>query len=160
MKIMVSWMTHDELEGARTRQYFIDRNGMKDTKQFTYRNPFGINRRYIHQVDDQNDCRYSQNSLQRTWATKLWPDQNLSWYFSVLEVNTYLATVHLQNYVVVQTNMDFCRYLAIKCLENTFGVELCDDGQPNITSKLPIYVPCEKIIVKHHGGIWVLMMYC
>ena len=32
MKIMVSWMALDELEGARTRRYFIDISGTKDTK--------------------------------------------------------------------------------------------------------------------------------
>ena len=34
MKIMVSWMTLDELEGARTRRYFIARSGKKGSKQF------------------------------------------------------------------------------------------------------------------------------
>ena len=35
MKIMASWMTLDELDSARTRRYFIDISGTKDTKQFT-----------------------------------------------------------------------------------------------------------------------------
>ena len=30
MKIMASWMTVDELEGARTRRYFIDSSGTKE----------------------------------------------------------------------------------------------------------------------------------
>ena len=29
MKIMASWMTLDELEGARTRRHFVDRIGTK-----------------------------------------------------------------------------------------------------------------------------------
>ena len=53
MNIMVSWMTLDELEGAKTRRYFIDRSGTKETKQFTYRQPFGIHFRYRHQVYDK-----------------------------------------------------------------------------------------------------------
>ena len=32
MKIMVVWMTHDELEGTKTRRYFIDSSGMKEKK--------------------------------------------------------------------------------------------------------------------------------
>ena len=36
MKIVASWMTLDELEGARTRRYFIDISGTKETNQFTY----------------------------------------------------------------------------------------------------------------------------
>ena len=37
MKIMASWITLDELSGARKRKYFIDISGTKETKQFTYR---------------------------------------------------------------------------------------------------------------------------
>ena len=29
-----------------------------------------------------------------------------------------------------------------------------ENGKPKRTSKLPIFVPCEKVTVKHHGGIW------
>ena len=32
MKIVASWITLDELEGARTRRYFIDSSGTKETK--------------------------------------------------------------------------------------------------------------------------------
>ena len=46
MKAMTSWMTLDELEGARTRRDFIDSSGTKETKQFTYRQPFGLHFRY------------------------------------------------------------------------------------------------------------------
>ena len=35
MKIMETWTTLDELEGARTRRYFIDSSGTKETNQFT-----------------------------------------------------------------------------------------------------------------------------
>ena len=34
-KIIASWMTLDELEGARKRRDFIDSSGTKETKQFT-----------------------------------------------------------------------------------------------------------------------------
>ena len=40
IKIMASWLTLDKLKGARTRRYFIDINGTKDMKLFTYRQPF------------------------------------------------------------------------------------------------------------------------
>ena len=42
MKIMVSYMTLDDLEGAKKRRNFIDSSGKKETKNFTYRKPFGI----------------------------------------------------------------------------------------------------------------------
>ena len=66
MKIMVSWMTLDELEGARTRRYFIDRSGTKDMKQFKYRKPFGNNFRYIHQVYNHNKQINASIHLGRT----------------------------------------------------------------------------------------------
>ena len=43
MKKMAISVTFDELDGARKRRYFIDRIETKDTKQFTYRQPFGDN---------------------------------------------------------------------------------------------------------------------
>ena len=50
MKIVASWMTLDESEGAKTRRYFTDRIGTKETKNLTYRQPFGIHFRHRHQV--------------------------------------------------------------------------------------------------------------
>ena len=37
MKIMTSWITFDELKGARKRRYSINRSETKETKHFTYR---------------------------------------------------------------------------------------------------------------------------
>ena len=47
MTILASCMKLDELEGAKTRREFIYSSGMKETKQFTYRQPFG----YILSID-------------------------------------------------------------------------------------------------------------
>ena len=66
MRIMASWMTPDELEGARTRRDFIYRSGKKDIKQFTYRYPFGIHFRYRHQVYYHNNQIHAPISLDST----------------------------------------------------------------------------------------------
>ena len=124
MKIMVIWMTLDKLEGARTGSYFIETSGMKEPKQFTYRKPFGINYRYIHQVKNHNNQRNTPISLERKWATKFWPDGNFDWYLVVSEVNTALVSGQFQNYGVVQPSMDFWRYFKIKCPDNTIGFKL------------------------------------
>ena len=116
MKIMASWMTLDGLEGARTRRYFIDINGTKETKHFTYRKPFGIHFRYIHQVDDHNNWIHVPIFLERAWATTFWPDRKFAWYLAVSEVNSYLASGHFQNYGLVQPSLDFWRDLTIECL--------------------------------------------
>ena len=36
IKIMASYVTPEKLEVARTRKYFMDSNGKKDMKLFTY----------------------------------------------------------------------------------------------------------------------------
>ena len=71
MRIMASWMTLDELEGARTRIYFIDSSRTKGKKQFTHRQINGIHFRYIHQVDGHNNWKYAPIYLERKWVTKL-----------------------------------------------------------------------------------------
>ena len=65
IKIMASWMTRYELEGAKTRRDCIYRSGNNETKQFKYRQPFGLHFRYIHQVDDHNNQIHAIISLDR-----------------------------------------------------------------------------------------------
>ena len=147
-------MTLDELQVAGKIIYFKDSSGTKETKQFTYWHPFRIYFRYRHRVENYNNRKHAPISLERTWATKFWPDRNFAWYLAVLEINTAPASGHFQNDGVVQPSLDIWRYLAIQCIGNTIGVEFRDNGRPKITSKLPVYVPCKKFTVKHHCGMW------
>ena len=107
MKIMVSWVTLHELEGARTGRDFIEISGTKEVKQFTYRQPSGLHFRYRHQVDDHNNQRHGQIYVEGKWATKFWPDRNFAWYITFLDVNTALASGHFKNDGVVQPRLDF-----------------------------------------------------
>ena len=107
-------------------------------------------------MDDRNNWRHAPIYLQNTWMEKFWPDHNLAWYLAVSEVNTALASVHFKNDGVLQPSTYFWRALEIECIENTIGFELGENGQPKTTSKIPIYAPSEKIIAKHHGGMWDL----
>ena len=43
--------------------------------------------------------------------------------------------------------------MKIEFLDNTIGVELGENVQPNRYSKMPIYVTCEKITVRHYDGM-------
>ena len=89
MKIMVSWMKLDELEGASTGRYFIDSSGTKETKQFTYRQQFWLHLRYIYQVNSHNNQRHAPISLCITWGTRLWPDHNLNgilWCWNLIQL--------------------------------------------------------------------------
>ena len=113
MNIMASWITLDQLEGAKTRKYFIDSRGTKDTKQFTCRQPFALHFRYIHQVEDHNNQLHERISLERTHATKFWTDHNFALHVDMSEVNTYLVPGHFQNDGVVQQSLYFWRALAM-----------------------------------------------
>ena len=57
MKIMASWMTLDDLDGANTKHNYKGRDGQSLMKIFTYRNPFGLHFRYRHQVKNNNNRR-------------------------------------------------------------------------------------------------------
>ena len=116
MKILAICMTLDKLEGARTKRSFICIIWTKDTKKFTYRQPFLSHYRYRHQVDNHNNWRHVPTSLERTWATKFWPDLNFTCYLTVSEVNTSLASGHFQNDGVVQPSLGFQRSLEIEFL--------------------------------------------
>ena len=107
LKIMASWVTLDELEGARTMIYFIGRGGTKETKQFTHRKPFGVHFIYIHQVYDHKNWKHVQISLESKWVTKFWPDLKFAVYLSVSEVNIALVLGHFKNDGAVQQSLDF-----------------------------------------------------
>ena len=85
---------------------------------------------------------------------KFWPDHNLAWYLAVSEVNTALASVHFKNDWLVQPSLDFWIALEIEFHENKISIESGDNGRTPKNFKIPIYVPCDKTAVKHHGGIW------
>ena len=94
---------------------------MKETRQFTYLQPFGLHFRYRYQVDDHNNWRHAPISLEMIWATKFWIYHNFSWYIAVSEVNTALESGHFQNDEVVKPSLDFRRDLEIEFLENKIG---------------------------------------
>ena len=141
----------DGLEGAKTIIEFMDSSGTKGTKQFKYRQPFGIYFRYIQQVYDQNNWIHAPNFLERTWATNLWPVCNVAWYIAVSEVKIALESGYFQNYGVVKPSIYLWRSLEIKGLENTTVVKLGDKVRPRIACRILVYIPCEKITVKHYG---------
>ena len=55
MKIMATWMTLEELDGADTRPEYKGRDGESLTRIFKYRQPFGLQFRYHHHVYEHNN---------------------------------------------------------------------------------------------------------
>ena len=121
MKIMAAWMTLEELDGADTRREYKGRDGESLARLFKYRQPFGLNFRYRHQVDDRNNRRHAPISIERTWATKFWPNRNFAWYLAVNEVNTALADGHFHKGSKLISTLQFRRKLAHEMMENNIG---------------------------------------
>ena len=94
MKIMATWMTLEELDGADTRREYKGWDGESLARLFKYCQPFGLNFQYSHQEYNHNNQRDAPISIERTWAIKFWPDKNFAWYLAVTEVNTALADGH------------------------------------------------------------------
>ena len=96
MKIIVLWMTLDELEGSNMKCNYKGRDGESLVKYFKYWQPFGFYFWYFHQVDYHNNRLHSNITLERTWDTRFWPDRNFACYLVVTEVNIALASGHFQ----------------------------------------------------------------
>ena len=139
MKIMCKWMTLDKFEGGQTwRDYLVD--GVKTTKTFCYKQPFGMHYKFRHQVDDNNNRRNLPISVERTWATKFWEDRNCAWYLATSEVNTNLAWGHFRQDSKVDATLDFRRKLAHECLVNSIGVDKDNEDvgcRPLRTCRMP-----------------------
>ena len=67
MKIIATWMTLKELDGADTRWGYKGRGGQSLVSQFKYRHIFGLHFRYLHQVDDHNNIIHASILIDRTW---------------------------------------------------------------------------------------------
>ena len=96
MKIMATWMTLEDLDGADTRREYKGLYGQSLARLFIYRQPYGLHYCYRHQVDDHNNRRHDRISIERTWAKQVWPDRNYARYLAVPEVNTTLADGHFR----------------------------------------------------------------
>ena len=89
MKIMSRCGTLDPTD-KRTQRKF-KRGGIMETKEFMYTEVVANHFLYRHQVDDNNNRRHAPTSIERTWATKYWPDRCFAWYLAVSEVNATYA---------------------------------------------------------------------
>ena len=96
MKIMATWMTLEELDGADTRREYKGWDGQSLARLFKYRQLFGLHFHYRHQLDDHNNRIHAHISNERTWATNFWPNRHFSWCLAVTEVNTALSDAHLR----------------------------------------------------------------
>ena len=152
MKIMATWMTLAEMDGADTRQEYKGRDGQSLYRLFKYRQPFGLHFRYRHQVYDNNNRRHASISIERTWETKFCPDINFAWYLAVTEVNTALADGHFRKGGRLIPTLQFQRKIAHEMMENTIGVDTVDSGRHRRSKFTPAILACTLLNVKKHEG--------
>ena len=152
MKIMATWMTLKQFDGADTRWEYKGRDDQSLVRQFKYRQPFGLYFFYRHQVDYHNSRRHAPLSIERTLATTLWPDGNFTCYLAITEVNTALTDGHFLKGGKLIPTLKFHRKFAHDMMENKIGVDTVDCGIPRSSTFTPAISPCELQKVKKHEG--------
>ena len=107
-----------------------------------------------HQVDDHNNRCHAPISLERTWATKFWPDRNFAWYVAVTEVNAALVHGHMQNGGKIIPQLEFRRALAKEMLTNNVGRDPESPSRPMRSSRYPRKAECELVTIAHFSGAY------
>ena len=85
MKLMTTYGTLEPTDN-RTRRKF-KRDGVMETKEYIYSEVIANKFLYRNQVDDNNNRRHVIILIEKTWATKYWPDRCFSCYLYVSEAN-------------------------------------------------------------------------
>jgi hypothetical protein len=71
MKLMTTYGSCVEISDGWT-QRSISENGLRVTKKLKYYEPFFINFKFRHKVDDHNNLRHLPISLEASLSTKDW----------------------------------------------------------------------------------------
>ena len=91
MKIMATYggLTAHEGQKESVRKWTVD--GEPWESRFQYKIPFSNHFDFRHVVDDHNNLRHQQPSIEGTWTTHRWSTRVFSFLLAVSEVNAYLA---------------------------------------------------------------------
>ena len=76
-------MTRNELKRGNTKRSCKGTYGDSLVKIFKYRQPFGLQFCFCHQVDNHSNRRQYPILLEIKSANKFWTDNNFAWYLSV-----------------------------------------------------------------------------
>ena len=152
MKIMDTCTTLKEFDGADTRREYKRWYGQSLVRKFKYRQSFGLQLLYRHQIDDHNNRGHAHISIERKWATKFWTDRNFACYLAMTEVNTALADGHFCKGGKLIPTLQFLRKSVHEMMENTIGVYTVDSGRPRSSTCTPAIVPYKIQKVKNHEG--------
>ena len=132
MLMMKTYGTLENLEGSDTQRRYKAAGGELVTKRFKYCEVFGNHFNYRHQVDDNNNRWHSPILVERTWATKYWPDRCHAYFLACTEFNTNYLWGYLVKRVDVEPQSDFWRQLGWEMAETPLDEETeagCVDGR-------------------------------
>ena len=135
----------------RTRSKF-NFGGAMETNEFMYMDVVTHHFLYRHQVHDKNNRRHPPISVERTWATKYWPDRCFAWYLAVSEVNVNYARAYFQYSSNALSHIEFRRRLANDLLE----IPLVDRGTGGSGVGLRSRMELHELITKPpFTGKWI-----
>ena len=85
IKLITAYRTLEPTD-KRTRRK-LKHGDVMEKRQFMYTEVVANYFLYQHQIDDNNNRGHAPISIEKTWATKYWPDRCFAWYLAVSEVN-------------------------------------------------------------------------
>lgn len=124
-------------------------------KVFKYMEPFDNHYRYRHAVDDHNNLRHSDISLEETWVTHRWENRVFAFLLAVTEVNAYVAFRYF-NWRrpagdVPMTLLQFRRKLAKALIHNEHIQDIDEDTSPRKSKRAKHWIGHEKRSARQHG---------
>jgi Transposase IS4 len=161
MKLMSTYGALLPSAEAPDKYRVIDGN----TKTIKYTEPFENHYLYRHAVDDHNNLRHSDISLEETWVTHRWENRVFAFILAITEVNVYLAMrffVWRCGNKVPVTFIQFRRQLAKALIKNDHMTVEEEDNTPRKSSKrLKQQRGHDKLVAPNHarsydGSKWIL----
>jgi hypothetical protein len=120
MKLMATYGRLIPKADAAEKQRRVDGATIK----IKYTEPYSNHYLYRHCVDDHNNLRHSDISLEEIWVTHTWENRVFAFLLAISEVNTFLAWKLFGNAEKSMTMLQFRRSLAKELIANDFeGVE-------------------------------------
>jgi hypothetical protein len=157
MKLMSTYGRLIPKDGAPDKQRLVD----GQIKTIKYCEPFGNRYKFWHCVDDHNNNRHLDISLEDTWATHTWENRVFAFIFGITEVNAFLSWKHFCKGDSNMTLLEFRRKLSQELIGNTLDPQEVDEEETPRRSKQKRVVQVHTLeLAPPHGqqfsnGKWV-----
>jgi Transposase IS4 len=119
MKLMATYGRLIPKDNAAEKQRRVQGQIVK----LKYMEPFANHYLYRHCVDDHNNLRHSDISLEEIWVTHSWENRVFAFILAISEVNTFLGWKLFANSETTMTMLQFRRCLAKELITNDYDNE-------------------------------------